>query len=130
MTLRIHDIHPHIITTDEVRYPRDPLGGTQSGWSKDRPTTTDQMLVAMDAAGVSKAALVQASTCYGFDNTYVVDAVAAHPNRFTGVFSVDMLAPDAPQKIRHWVDRKLSGLRLFTAGSTMVGRVFERCTTA
>ena len=30
-----------------------------------------------------------------------------------------MLAPDAPEKIRHWAGRKLTGLRLFTAGSTM-----------
>lgn len=119
---KVLDIHPHIITTDEARYPRDPLGGNQSVWSKERPTTTEQMLVAMDEAGIAKAALVQASTCYGFDNSYVADAVAEHPDRFTGVFSVDMLADDAPQKIRHWVDLKLSGLRLFTAGSTMVGQ--------
>ena len=38
----------------------------------------------MDAAGVAKSALVQASTCYGHDNSYVADAVAAYPNRFTG----------------------------------------------
>jgi predicted TIM-barrel fold metal-dependent hydrolase len=49
----------------------------------------------------------------------VADAVAAHPERFTGVFSVDPLAPDAPEKIRAWVRRKLTGMRLFTAGSTM-----------
>ena len=40
---------------------------------------------------VDKSALVQASTCYGHDNSYVADAVAAHPDRFTGVFSVDKL---------------------------------------
>jgi predicted TIM-barrel fold metal-dependent hydrolase len=62
---------------------------------------------------------VQASTCYGHDNSYVADAVAAHPERFTGVFSVDVLAPDAPQKMRYWISRKLTGMRLFTAGSTM-----------
>jgi L-fuconolactonase len=32
---------------------------------------------------------------------------------------VDVLAPDAPEKIRHWVGRHLTGMRLFTAGSTM-----------
>ncbi len=73
----------------------------------------------MDRARITKSALVQASTCYGHDNSYVADAVAAHPDRFTGVFSVDVLAPDAPEKIRYWVGRKLTGLRLFTAGSTM-----------
>jgi predicted TIM-barrel fold metal-dependent hydrolase len=73
----------------------------------------------MDAAGVQKSALVQASTCYGHDNSYVADAVAAHPDRFTGVFSVDVLAADAPQRMREWVRRGLSGMRLFMYGSTV-----------
>jgi predicted TIM-barrel fold metal-dependent hydrolase len=77
------------------------------------------MIGAMDQAGIAKSVLVQASTCYGHDNSYVADSVAAHPERFTGVFSVDVLAPDAPEKIRYWVGRKLTGMRLFTAGSTM-----------
>jgi predicted TIM-barrel fold metal-dependent hydrolase len=113
------DIHPHIIADDTKRYPLAPLGGHQSDWSRTRPVTTEQMIAAMDKAGVAKAAIVQASTCYGHDNSYVADAVAAHPNRFTGVFSVDVLAPDAPERMRHWVGRKLTGMRLFTIGSTM-----------
>lgn len=122
MTSRVLDIHPHIISTDTVKYPRAPLGGNQSTWSQDRPTTTDQLLAAMDDAGVAGAAIVQASTCYGFNNSYVAEAVAAHPERFTGVFSVDMLADDAAERIRYWVAQKLTGLRLFTAGSTMAGQ--------
>lgn len=115
----IVDIHPHIISTDTVRYPNAPVGGHKSDWSHERPVSVEQMIAAMDDAGIDKAALVQASTCYGHDNSYVADAVAAHPERFTGVFSVDVLAPDAPDKIRYWVGRKLTGMRLFTAGSTM-----------
>src|SRR5207302_1841868 len=83
-----------------------PLVGERSDWARTRPVTTEQMLAAMDKAGVAKAAIVQASTCYGHDNSYVADAVAAHPDRFTGVFSVDVLAPDAPERMRHWVGRK------------------------
>ena len=113
------DIPPHVISTDTVRYSNAPVGGHKSDWSRERPVSVDQMIAAMDQAGVAKAALVQASTCYGHDNSYIADAVAAHPNRFTGVFSVDVLAPDAPEKIRHWVGRNLTGMRLFTAGSTM-----------
>jgi L-fuconolactonase len=113
------DIHPHIIANDTKLYPLAPLGGHQSDWSRTRPVTTEQMIAAMDTAGVAKAAIVQASTCYGHDNSYVADAVAAHPDRFTGVFSVDVLATDAPERMRHWVGKKLTGLRLFTIGSTM-----------
>lgn len=74
------------------------------------------------AAGVSKAALVQASTCYGHDNSYVAEAVAADPQRFTGVFSCDILAPDTTQTMAHWMGKGLTGLRLFTTGSTMPGQ--------
>jgi len=115
----IIDIHPHIIADDTERYPLAPVGGHQSEWSRTRPVTTEQMIVAMDKAGIAKSALVQASTCYGHDNSYVADAVAAHPGRFTGVFSVDVLASDAPEKMRYWKDRGLAGMRLFTFGSTM-----------
>ena len=113
------DIHPHVIAEDRVRYPLAPIGGHQSDWSRERPVSVEAMIAAMDQAGVDKSALVQASTCYGHDNSYVADAVAAHPRRFTGVFSVDVLAPDAPEQMRYWRDKGMTGLRLFTFGSTM-----------
>ena len=118
----IIDIHPHVISTDTGRYPRAPIGGHQSDWSKDRPVSYEQMIVEQDRAGVSKAALVQASTCYGHDNSYVADAVAAHPERFTGVFSCDILKADALETMAKWMARGLTGMRLFTTGSTMPGQ--------
>ena len=59
------DIHPHIIASDATRYPLAPLGGHQSDWSRTRPVTLEELVAAMDEAGVQKAAIVQASTCYG-----------------------------------------------------------------
>ena len=122
MSFSVIDIHPHVISTDETRYPRAPLGGHQSTWSHDRPVGVDQLIAEQDRAGIDKAALVQASTCYGHDNSLVADAVAAHPQRFTGVFSCDVLAPDACETMAHWMARGLTGLRLFTTGSTMPGQ--------
>ncbi|MBV8537246.1 MAG: amidohydrolase [Alphaproteobacteria bacterium] len=113
------DIHPHIVSPDTKRYPLAPLEGKQSTWSTERPTTYETLLSAMDQAGVAKAAIVHASTAYGFDNSYVVDAVKAVPSRFTAVVSIDMLAPDAVQKLDYWIARGGTGLRLFTTGSTM-----------
>lgn len=120
--MKIIDIHPHVISTDTKRYPRAPIGGHQSDWSQARPVSYDDMIVAQDCAGVAKAALVQASTCYGHDNSYVAEAVAAHPERFAGVFSCDILAPDVAQTMAHWKGKGLTGLRLFTTGSTMPGQ--------
>ena len=120
--MNLIDIHPHVISADTRKYPRAPLGGHQSDWSRDRPVSYEQMIVEQDEAGVKKAALVQASTCYGHDNSYVAEAVAAHPERFTGVFSCDILEPDAPMTMAHWMGKGLTGLRLFTTGSTMPGQ--------
>jgi predicted TIM-barrel fold metal-dependent hydrolase len=113
------DIHPHIVSPDTQCYPLAPLGGKQSTWSSERPTTYEMLLKAMDAAGVDKAAIVHSSTAYGYDNSYVADAVKAVPSRFTGVYSIDVLAPDAVMMFDHWLTRGCSGMRLFTTGSTL-----------
>lgn len=117
--MAIVDIHPHIICTDMARHPLDPLGGSQSNWSRDRPVPYELMVEEMNAAGVDKSALVQAATAYGFDNSYVAEAIAAYPTRFTGVFTIDVMAADAVDKMKYWLDRGFSGMRLFTTGSTM-----------
>ena len=113
------DIHPHIVSPDTKDYPLAPLGGTQSTWSSERPTTYEMLLAAMDDAGVDKAAIVHSSTAYGYDNRYVVDAVAAVPSRFTAVCSIDVMTPDAVKTFDHWLARGCTGMRLFTTGSTL-----------
>ncbi|MEK6348592.1 MAG: amidohydrolase family protein [Burkholderia sp.] len=116
------DTHTHAISPDNQRYPLAPVGGHQSEWSAKRPVTYAGLLESMDAAGIDRAVVVQASTVYGNDNSYVVDAVRAHPDRFAGVFSIDVLAADAVSQLQRWLDAGLSGLRLFTTGSTMPGQ--------
>ncbi len=112
------DIHPHIISDDETRYPPAPLFGKRSDWSQERPNTVESLIAAMDEAGVAKAAVVHSSTTYGFDNSYVVDGCNQYPDRLVAVGSVDMVAPDALDTIRGWVGKGLAGLRIFTGGST------------
>ena len=112
------DIHPHVISDDEGRYPPAPLGGKRSDWSQERPTTVETLIAAMDEAGVQKAAVVHSSTTYGFDNSYVVDSCNRYPDRLVAVGSVEMPAADARDTIRGWVKKGLKGLRMFTGGST------------
>src|SRR5882672_2912787 len=114
----IIDTHCHVIATDTKKYPLAPLFGKQSDWSAEHPIDYADMLKADIAAKVDKAVLVQASSAYAFDNAYVADSVAAHPERFTGVFSIDVVAPDAPAKMKHWMSKGLTGMRIFTSGST------------
>ena len=118
MTSKFVDIHPHVISDDEGAYPPAPLFGKRSDWSQERPSTVETLIASMDEAGVAKAAVVHSSTTYGFDNSYVVDACNRYADRLIAVGSVDVLAPDAVETIRAWVDKGLKGLRVFTGGST------------
>ncbi|RZK95650.1 MAG: amidohydrolase [Rhodococcus sp. (in: high G+C Gram-positive bacteria)] len=116
----IVDTHCHIITDDATRYPRAPIGGTQSGWATTRPVTADGMIERMDEAGIGQAVLVQATTAYGYDNSYVLDSRAQRPDRFIAVGTVDPLRPDAADNLEKVAgDGGLAGVRLFTSGSTV-----------
>src|SRR5688572_29415630 len=114
----ITDTHTHVIATETKKYPLAPLFGKQSTWSAEHPLDYPDLVKANIEAGVDKAVLVQASSAYAFDNSYTADALAAHPERFTGVFSVDVVAADATAKMKHWIDRGFTGMRIFTSGST------------
>lgn len=118
MTIEIIDIHPHIIASDAERYPPNPLRGKPSVWSQERPQTFEQLVAEMDAAGVAKAAIVQASTYYGFDNSYIADSIAKDPKRFTGVCTINVFATDAIDVLKTWMAKGFSGLRIFTGGAT------------
>jgi len=76
MATRLIDIHPHIISR-MMFATRGAALGVQSDWSRERPVTIDDMIVAMDEAGVEKSAIVQASTCYGHDNSYLAESIAS-----------------------------------------------------
>lgn len=112
----IIDIHAHILTRDTQRYPSRPLTGNQSDWSKERSQTFEEYVAEANAAGVTKAAIVQVSTYYGVDDSYLVDSVSREPKRFTGVCSINTLAPDAVQVLEGWMRRGATGLRIFTNG--------------
>lgn len=108
----IIDSHVHTFVTDPERYPWQPL----LGYTPEAPAPMDLLLQEMDAAGVDRAVLVQPSF-YGYDNRYLAEAVAAHPDRFAAVGLVDPLAPDAPQRLSFWVQQhNLRGVRLNPVG--------------
>jgi predicted TIM-barrel fold metal-dependent hydrolase len=112
------DTHTHVIATDTKKYPLAPIFGKQSAWSAEHPLDYPDLVKAHIEAKVDKAVLVQASSAYAFDNSYTADAVAAHPERFTGVFSVDVVAPDAVEKMKYWMMKGGTGMRIFTSGSS------------
>jgi predicted TIM-barrel fold metal-dependent hydrolase len=116
----IIDAHCHVIADDPEKYPRAPLGGKQSAWATSRPVTAAQLAARMDDAGIGSAVLVQATTAYGYDNSYVIDSAREHPGRFAVVGTVNPLLPDAAERLTEVAaSGQLDGVRLFTQGSTV-----------
>jgi predicted TIM-barrel fold metal-dependent hydrolase len=107
----IFDAHAHIVSDDAARYPPNPLSGTVRPGDLDDPVTVERLLDLLDANGVERALVVQRAHIYGYDNSYVVDAATRHSNRVRAM-AVDARDPNAPQHIRHWVERGALGVRL------------------
>lgn len=120
--MHIVDSHCHILAEDTDAYPPAPLGGTHSSWSTERPVTAEGLLERMDATGIAQAVLVQATTAYGYDNSYVLDSAARYTDRFVAVGTFDPLENGAGDRLRAAIDQGLSGVRLFTTGSTVSGQ--------
>ena len=114
----IVDVHPHVISPDVERYPPSPLFGVRSDWSKNRTARIEDLLAEMDHAGVHRAAIVHASTVYGYDNALVADSAKASCGRCVAVGSINLLAEDARACAEAWIARGVVCFRIFTGGST------------
>ncbi|MFZ3592439.1 amidohydrolase family protein [Streptomyces sp. BH104] len=113
------DTHTHAMSSDTDAYPVAPLGGTRSQWSQSRPVDVSGLIRHLDEAGVERAALVHASTVYGFDNRYAADALVKHPDRLVGVCAVDFLSDSAVPDLQHWIEeRGFSGVRIRVSDGT------------
>ena len=78
-----------------------------------RDLNADEFLKLMDGAGVDRAILVQAFGAYRYDNNYVADAAAQHPDHASRSLSSMSLKPDAADQLSYWVkDRGVRGLRV------------------
>jgi L-fuconolactonase len=108
----IVESHCHIVSPDQVKYPRQ-LDANSASWVRD--LSAEEFLALNDEARVDRAILVQAFGAYKYDNSYVADAAARYPNRFAAVCIVDALKPDAPRMLDYWVkERGVKGLRVVT----------------
>ncbi len=89
MTGVIVDSHIQMYSANPLRYPL----------AADRPfdpapAPAELALMQMEQTGVDRACLVQPRP-YGYDHSYLIDTLAAYPQRFVGVGRVDVTAPDA-----------------------------------
>jgi len=103
------DAHSHVWSPDLARWPREPsdIKLAQHPFS----FTPDELLAHAQPCGVTGAVLIQMSF-YGFNNSYLLDCVARHPDRFVGVAVVDHTAAGAEAEMRRLVDHGARGFRI------------------
>jgi predicted TIM-barrel fold metal-dependent hydrolase len=119
MPPEVIDTHTHVVSADVSRYPVTPGVDAEQGWHREHPVDTESLLALADAAGVRALALVQAISCYGFDNRYVLDSARAHPERTIAIGALRPDDPNAVAALRHDVlDGGARGVRLFSVGGT------------
>ncbi|WP_372899453.1 amidohydrolase, partial [Stieleria sp.] len=80
------DAHVHVWTPDTKTYPLDDRYDVSA--MQPPSFTPKQLMQLAEPLGVSRIVLIQMSF-YGFDNSYILDAIANHPGRFSGVAVID-----------------------------------------
>jgi predicted TIM-barrel fold metal-dependent hydrolase len=106
------DAHVHVFPGESGRYPLEPGVGKEQ---LPLPSFTPEQLFAHSRpCGVGRIVLIQFGL-YGFDNSYILDAMHQHPNVFSVVGKVD--PRDNPrEKIRDLARRGGRGLRISGIG--------------
>ncbi len=131
---QIVDCHAHILASDPSKYPYSPIDGHLPEWLPERAVDGDLLTARMNGAGVSKAVLVQFAHVHGYDNSYVVDVAAEHPERFVAVGVIEANDPNVSATMNRWADRGAAGFRLTGANRgappdwVMVPAVWETAT--
>ena len=104
------DAHSHIWTPDTERFPLVP-GLTKKDLAP--PSFTDEELMAVAAPeGVSRVVLIQHSVYHLFDNSYCIDAVRRHPDRFRVVGMIDDHQPKTGQRMKQLLEQGVTGFRI------------------
>jgi L-fuconolactonase len=83
----------------ERDHPGRPWRGRLQGPAE---VTGEEMVAAMDAAGVDGALLVSPFALYGYDASYAIDVYAARPGRFGLIKPVDPTDPGVAHTIAAW----------------------------
>jgi predicted TIM-barrel fold metal-dependent hydrolase len=104
------DAHVHVWTDDYERYPlATPF---QPHDIKPRLFLPQKILSVAQPSGVSRIVLIQMSH-YGFDNSYMLDAIAQRPKVFAGVAVIDSDTGHPEIEMRRLVGLGVTGFRIF-----------------
>lgn len=106
------DAHVHVWTSDTDKYPL--AKGFEKDDMKPASFTPEELFAHARPLGVSRIVLIQMSY-YGFDNRYMLDAMAAHPGVFSGVAVIDPLDKPAAT-MRELKKHGVRGFRIVSDG--------------
>lgn len=104
------DAHVHVWTPDIKRYP---LAKGVKREDMVPPSFTPRELFAQCRPhGVDRIVLIQMSF-YGFDNSYMIDAIERYPDAFRGVAIIDEKQSDTRGEMRRLKQQGVRGFRLY-----------------
>lgn len=104
------DAHSHVWTRDLKKYP---LANNQTVDVLDPPSFTgDELWNLVEPLGVNRVVLIAHHLYYAYDNSYMTDLAAAHPERFRVVGLVDEMKPDVAKTMRELLKQKVTGFRI------------------
>ncbi|MHC4444369.1 MAG: amidohydrolase family protein [Planctomycetota bacterium] len=103
------DAHVHVWTDDEERYPRAPrYRGAKLNPATFRPK---ELFTHCRPCGVQRINLIQ-SSCYGFDNRYMLHVMENYPGTFGGTAIVDVNARNVADTMRQLGSRGVRSFRI------------------
>lgn len=103
------DAHVHIWTPDQSRYPRS--GPDRAAQYAPASFTPKELFANAKPCGVKRVVLVQMSF-FGFDNSYMLDAIEKYKGTLRGVAVVDDAAPNVCSEMRRLVGLGVRGFRI------------------
>ena len=138
MAVRLYDSHAHLVSDDDVRYPRKPFiierkpgapafvlkkpfgpgtvgvpGGMHGPNPVNEKPTAEQMHGWMAETGVVGIAAVQKGMIYSTDNSYIVDAADLFPEEMRAIIIMDPYEDGTLETIRTLAKRGIVGVRYF-----------------
>ena len=120
---KLYDTHGHFYTNDVDKYPfnsRTARYGPEIMVAKAMryPQTPKEVFAFWDECNIAKGAGVQYSSTYRFDNSYLLDISAEHPDRIIPVVILDPVAEDTPAQLEKMArENRIAGVR-FTGTPT------------
>lgn len=113
-----HDAHAHV-----WRDPRHP-----DRVPEGVPGDAGSLLAEMDAAGVTRAAVITPRSM-GWDDSYTLEVARAHPGRLVAVVRCDLDSPDAATRLDDAIAAGARGVRI-AADDGPLGRLLDEDTAA